>query len=98
MPRRPVAADPNQILDHVRLQQPSSRRRRIFTTPSKRYSKMPSKTPLNDPLEDALDEAPDDVLIHLLEADIFGVLMEALTAHVQTVFTDQTVTVAAGSA
>ena len=34
-------------------------------------------------------------LVHLLEADILGVLMEALTAHVQSVFADQTVTVAA---
>ena len=33
-------------------------------------------------------------LIHLFEADVLGVLMEALTAHVQAVFTDQTMTVA----
>jgi len=37
-------------------------------------------------------------LIHLLEADILGVLMKALTAHVEAVLADQTVTVAAGSA
>ena len=32
--------------------------------------------------------------VHLLEADVLGVLMEALTAHVEAVFADQTVTVA----
>merc|ERR1712042_194189 len=33
--------------------------------------------------------------VHLLEADVLGVLMETLTAHIQAVFADQTVTVAA---
>ena len=33
-------------------------------------------------------------LIHLLEANILGVLMKALTAHVEAVLADQTVTVA----
>jgi len=37
-------------------------------------------------------------LIHLLEANILGVLMKALTAHVEAVLADQTVTVAAGPA
>merc|ERR1711862_1085704 len=36
--------------------------------------------------------------VHLLEADVFGVLMETLTAHVETVFADQPVPVAASSA
>ena len=34
------------------------------------------------------------VSVHLLEPDVLGVLMETLTAHVQAVFADQTVTVA----
>ena len=33
--------------------------------------------------------------VELLEPDVLGVLMEALTAHVQSVFTDETMTVAA---
>lgn len=37
-------------------------------------------------------------LVQLLEANIFGVFPEALTAHVQVVFTDQTVTVRASTA
>jgi len=36
--------------------------------------------------------------VHLLEPDVLGVLMEALTAHVEAVLTDETVTVAARSA
>merc|ERR1739842_216688 len=36
--------------------------------------------------------------VHLLEADVLGILMEALTAHVETVFANQSVSVAAGSA
>lgn len=35
---------------------------------------------------------------YLLEANIVGVFPEALTANVQAVFTDQTVTVGAGAA
>jgi len=37
-------------------------------------------------------------LNYLLEANVIGVFPEALTANVQTVFTDQTVTVRAGTA
>jgi hypothetical protein len=37
-------------------------------------------------------------LVHLLKSDVLGVLMEALTAHVETVLADQTVTIATSSA
>ena len=37
-------------------------------------------------------------LVKLLEPDILGVLPEALTAHVQAVFADQTMSVGAGTA
>ena len=36
-------------------------------------------------------------LIQLLETDIFGILSEALTAHVQLVFTDETMFVGAST-
>ena len=36
-------------------------------------------------------------LIQLLESDVFGILSEALTAHVQLVFTDETMFVGAST-
>ena len=38
------------------------------------------------------------LLVQLLESDVLGVLPEALTAHVDVVFPDQTVSVGAGTA
>ena len=40
----------------------------------------------------------DDGLVELLEADVLGVLPEALAAHVEAVFADHTVAVGAGTA
>ena len=37
-------------------------------------------------------------LVELLEPDVLGILPEALTAHVDVVFPDQTVSVGAGTA
>lgn len=44
------------------------------------------------------EEQTQSDLIELLESDVLGVLPEALTAHVQFVFADHSVTVAAGAA
>ena len=43
-------------------------------------------------------DTPPVHLIQLLETDVFGVLPEALSAHVQVVLADETMTVRAGPA
>ena len=38
----------------------------------------------------------DENLVQLLETDVLGVIPEALTAHIQTILADQTLSVGAG--